>query len=325
MADETTTQTTDTTQQPVQPAQVGEVKSTQGAEVKPQADEKPKPPDVKEELNAVIRKAGLKLKARDKEVPVTSIDDLLSRAQRVYGVEALLEEAKAAKSEVEAVKSWLAAVESDDARAAEEAFEALSPKAQRNALAWLQRKMEAAKEEESMTQRERELRAALEASERQRREYERRDAEARRQREEAEARAELERQRNIAAGIAQKTLEALKAPKELAPALVPRVARVLRVGLEAGIDLTPDEVAAEVRDEVLGEVRLLTASLDGEALIAALGEETAKKLAKAFLARRRQTPPTQAQVQAATQQAPKSNGVEDKLEKLRGTPAFWRY
>jgi len=324
MAEETTTQTTDMAQQQP-PAQADEAKAAQDSEVKPQSEEKPKPPDVKEELNAVIRRAGLKLKARDKEVPVTSVDDLLSRAQRVYGVEALLEEVKAAKSEVEAVKAWRAAVESDDVRAAEEAFEALPPKAQRNALAWLQRKMEAAKEEESMTQRERQLRAALEESERLRREYERRDAEARRQREEAEARAELERQRNLAAGIAQKTLEALKAPKELAPSLVPRVARVLRVALEAGIELTPDEVAAEVRDEVLGEVRTLTASLDGEALIAALGEETAKKLAKAFLARRRQTPPTQAQVQAATQQTPRASNDEDKLAKLRGTPAFWRY
>lgn len=287
-----------------------------------QKDAAPPKLDPRAELNERIKSAGIKLKAKDREIPVSSLDDLVSRANRVFGVESLLEEAKTKTSEAEQVKAWKSAMEADDANAAGEAFDALSPKAQRNALQWLQRKAQAAQEEESLSPRERELRAALESSERQRREFERRDMETRRAREEQEAAEELSRTRNMAAEMAMKTLESMKAPKDMAPALLPRVARVLRVGLEAGVQLSPEEVANEVRDGLLSEHRMLTDGMDGEGLIALMGEDMAKKVARAFLARRRQAPPTQEQANAVSEVKPPKTGDTDSS--LRGTPRFFR-
>jgi len=288
-----------------QPAEAVEAKPPEAPKVDPRA-----------ELNERVKAAGIKLKAKDREVSVNSIDDLVGRANRVFGVESLLEEAKATKSEAEAVKSWRAAVESDDDALAEEAFDALSAKGQRNALKWLQKKHAKAEEEESLSPREKELRHALEASERQRREYEARDAKTRQEREEQQAQAEMTRTREMAAGMAMKALEALKAPKELAPMLLPRVARVLRVAMQGGVEMSPDEVASEVRDSVLAEQRQLIAGMDAEGLVSVFGEEISKKLVKHYLAKRKQVAPGQPVQTQQTQQT--------QPEAQRGTPRFFR-
>jgi hypothetical protein len=100
-------------------------------------------------------------------------------------------------------------------------------------------------------------------------------------------------------------------------ASVPRVARVLRVAMEAGVELSPDEVAAEVREGLVSEHRMRTDGMDGEGLISLMGDDMAKKVVRAFLARRHQasaTPP-------ATEPEAKPRVTEDNL---RGSPRFFR-
>ncbi len=62
------------------------------------------------------------------------------------------------------------------------------------------------------------------------------------------------------------------------PELVKRTAYILKKNLELGLDLTPEQLAAEVKMETLGYLKSIVADADGESLLNLLGTDMAKKI-----------------------------------------------
>lgn len=62
------------------------------------------------------------------------------------------------------------------------------------------------------------------------------------------------------------------------PSLVKRTAEVLKKNLDLGLDLTIDQLAAEVKAETLGYLKSIVKDADGESLLSLLGPDMAKKI-----------------------------------------------
>lgn len=62
------------------------------------------------------------------------------------------------------------------------------------------------------------------------------------------------------------------------PELVKRTAYILKKNLELGLDLTADQLAAEVKMETLGYLKSIVGDADGESLLNLLGTDMAKKI-----------------------------------------------
>lgn len=285
------------------------------------------PPDPKAELNAALKKAGVKLKAKDREYVPKDIDDLTSKAQRVYGLETELERFKAEKSEVDTIKQWRAAVEADDEDAATRAFDLLSPKAQQNAAKWLQRKAQSYEQERELSPEAREYKRMMEERESQLREYQDRERKAREESERSERVARVREAHASALNVAKGVTQALKASDKVAPTLVPLVARHMRVAFEVaaatGEPVDESAVLAQVQDnvrsDVLEQFSTVADGMDDEALFDAMGEKVAKRLMRVALARRGRAPVRQAEV--ATREEPKG---ETKKDPRFGTPGWFR-
>lgn len=115
--------------------------------------------------------------------------------------------------------------------------------------------------------------------------------ETEKQRQAREQEEALERQaeelRESIGTAATGALTELGLPKESQAWLVRRMAPYLARNLEAENPLDTKEIAAMVVEEKEAEDRAFYGKLDGEGIIARLGEELAVKVSKAFLARKR--------------------------------------
>ncbi len=87
-------------------------------------------------------------------------------------------------------------------------------------------------------------------------------------------------------GYQTKIMNALEAggiPKT--PEAVSRMAEYLYRAVEAGYDLSPEDLVAQVRQDYMGDLTAVLGAADGEQLLALLGEANAEKLRKADLKR----------------------------------------
>lgn len=109
-----------------------------------------------------------------------------------------------------------------------------------------------------------------------------------------------------------KILEALEiqgVPKK--PEAVARMAQYLLKTVEDGYDLTPSELAAQVRSDYTDEIKSLFSDVEGDQLLALLGDAVAEKIRKADMKRLKTThdrpfPKRSAQKQAAqSKEAPR--------------------
>ena len=288
------------------------------------AAQQPPAEDPKAALNEALKKSGLKLKAKDREYVPRDIDDVLSKANRVFGLESELERFKSEKTEAQALKSWKAAIEADDENAATAAFDALSPRAQQNAAKWLQRKAAAYEQERQLPPEALEERRARMEAEQRLREYERREQETQ-ERARREEQAKLLRDSHESVlKTAKSILDALKVDDAKAPrakgALTPVVARHMRVAMlaeqETGVPVDAQEVLENARRDVVESFGAVAEGMDDDALFETLGEGVVKRLIKTHLRRvkgiKSQPAPTQRQEQPS------------RNEPKRGTPAFLR-
>lgn len=108
-------------------------------------------------------------------------------------------------------------------------------------------------------------------------------------------------------------LEAGKIPKALAPTMIRRLAPIVEQHMALETKLEPAELAQMVKDEVFEEQRALFGGLEGDDLLGMVGEDVAKKIAAAYVARVRGS---QQQAQPQQRSEPKT---PDELEKLADT------
>lgn len=279
----------------------------------------------KAQANALLKELGLnKLKAKDREVEV-DLEGLRSRASRVFGIESVLEEAKATKARADDVLSLQKVMaESESAEDAIAALEKLAgPRAKQIAALLTRRELEREESEKAMSESEKETRRQLDEHRKALAEYRKREEDVKRASEEAAHKSELQRARDEASKLAMSALKALgvespETAQALTPAVLPRVARTMRVAIESGIQLSPEEAAQAVREEMTAEWQGLTAKMDDAALYAFLGDAPVKRLVREHLRRMKAGSAKPAQ---ETQAPPKK---DDGADKLRGLPGFFR-
>ena len=293
-------------------------------EAEPAAPVAPPKDDAKAALNEALKKAGVKLKAKDREYVPRDIDDLTSKANRVFGLESELERLKTEKTEAAQVKAWRQAVEADDEEAASAAFEALSPKAQQNAAKWLSRKAERYEQERQLSPEVLEARRRAEALEREVQSYKSKEREAAEQKLREENARTYREQAEMVLKASNNVMQALKVDDARAPqakaALAPVMARHLRVAMlaeqETGVPVDPAEIVENVRRDIAQSFSSVASGMDADALYDTMGEDVAKRLLAVHLKRVKGIKP--AQPGTPTQKA------ETKKDPRLGTPAFFR-
>lgn len=250
--------------------------------------------DYNVEMSNLLKESGFKMKFRGAERAVT-FEELVQKAHRGQGADAMLEDHRIAKSQADELNRWKAALEADDTESATTAFDRLSPKAQANAMAWLQRKAQAYEQEQKLppeAQQERKQRQELEQKLKQ---YEQADQQRKAAEQKQAELQELRGAQQTVLGIVQKTLTGIGANEAVAPALVPLAARHLRVALEvaqaSGGHITPEQVHAEVienvRQDLVEQFSMLTSGFkDDSALFNWLGPKVVARLARESIRRR---------------------------------------
>ena len=299
---------------------------TESADSAPVTDEAPPAIDHKAAVNAALKAANVRLKAKDREYVPRDIDDLTNKANRVFGLESELESFKSEKAEAAKTKAWRAAIEADDDNAAEQAFDSLSPRAQQNAAKWLQRKYAAHEAERQLPPEALEAKRRADALEQENRGYKQREEEGRQQVERQEN-AKLMREthestlKTATSVMAALKVDAAKAPRAPA-ALLPVVARHMRVAMLAEVEtgVPPDaaELAANVQRDVVESFGAVMEGMGDDVLYEAIGEATVKRLLKAHLVRVKGVKPSPS---AAAKQAAKGDAKRDPAF---GTPGYFR-
>ena len=272
---------------PVAPATTTTADAAPSAAAKaadPSAVIPPKADDWKTTVNEQISKAGLKLKAKGREVAVTSIDDLMSRAQRVYGTEELYNDAKQTRAQAEEVLQLRKDLESDDVETRINALQKLSPKARETAYAIAQRDYQRQQEEQALSENERALKRQNEDLLQRQRAYENEKQTAAQKQAQAQHEAEVGRQREVVGGVALKILKTMGLPEASSSSVIPLIARHMRIALEAGAPL--DGVGDAVREELQGQWGGIVGQMQPDQLADFLGPEKLAALSRVFLNRR---------------------------------------
>lgn len=239
------------------------------------------------EFDAVLKKAPVKYKAGGKERSVSSMKELLRKAEQADGLmtkaqevaeretrAAAIEErnnrlktAKSAKEKVAILREFAGG---DFDEVAEEA---------------VMERIQREKSLEGLSQTERAARAEAEELRAKVAEFEAEKQKAEQERQQAEEDAELTGLRHTLAGTVVKALTAAKLPKEAAPDAARRLAVLMGRSNALGHDLTPDELAGEAVKWAGEDFRAYTGGLEGDALIDFLGEAVVRRASKAWLNR----------------------------------------
>jgi hypothetical protein len=134
-------------------------------------------------------------------------------------------------------------------------------------------------EEEMLTPEQRELKTLKQENET----FKQREA---REKEEAAQKVAQQKEYEYAQNFQSTIIEAIeKAGLKKSPLLVKRMASLMAKNLEFGLELTADDLAAEVKGEVSTDLKDIVSSLDGDQLIALFGPEIANKIRKSDLKR----------------------------------------
>lgn len=107
------------------------------------------------------------------------------------------------------------------------------------------------------------------------------EAEKAKAREMEEMSAREKKEFEIAQNFQNTIIEALtKTGLPKSAKLVQRTAEIFKHNLEYGLELSPDDLAAEVKNERLAELKAIIGDSDGETLIKLFGDDVAKKIRK---------------------------------------------
>jgi hypothetical protein len=108
---------------------------------------------------------------------------------------------------------------------------------------------------------------------------------AEREKQEQAHTAEVERHKDEFANLFVQTMESLGLPKSSGRFVVPRMAQLYAQNEAAGLESSPEEMAAHVMRGLEAEHRGVLSGLDGDALLERLGSDVVRKVLGAHLAR----------------------------------------
>lgn len=197
------------------------------------------------------------------EIDFNDEEGLKRKLQLSYAAKKRMEEAKAAKAKAfEIIKAF----EEDPSNV----FKKLGPKGREAAERYLLEQIQ----EEMLDPKDKELRDLKKFKE----EIEKERETAK----EAAKRKELEAQEAKYAEDFQKTIiSALdKSGLPKSPESIKRMAQVMSKNLELGLELTPDELAHEVKNDLQGMLKSLIKEASGDQLVAMFGEDIANRIRK---------------------------------------------
>jgi HD-GYP domain-containing protein (c-di-GMP phosphodiesterase class II) len=109
--------------------------------------------------------------------------------------------------------------------------------------------------------------------------------------------------------LMEKALEKSELPKS--PYVIKKIADYMLMGVQQGIDVTPEDVLPLVREEILDDVKQMFAVMPEEVVERVVGKDTLNKLRKKNLARARQAPQTGASVKASVKDVAAAEKKED--------------
>lgn len=309
---------------PAAPAQ--EQPATQPSQQPTESQASTQPPDeatqALEQIKALLPKAKLPLKNKKHgDATVKTFDELISYAQKGFGAHGLVEEARTKSAKADEVLRLREALAGDDENAALAALEALAgDKAAKLAIRQAEKYRKQQEEEAGLSERELQMRRALEERDARLRALEAREAQQKREQHEASEKANIQRVREELETVAIEALQELKADRSIAPLLVRRMATPLRIAAESGDPITAQKAAAEALESLRQEQALVLGSLAPESLYDTLGPQRVAQLSKLHLRRsgRGGLPPA-----PGNGAAPKQTQLSDESE-LRGSPRFFR-
>jgi len=275
-----------------------------------------------EQVAAWLKSKGHKLKARGKEVPVESLEQLLHHANRSFGAEILMERGKRAQEEAARERQARALVASrtaniDDRLAAFDALGIPDDVLEEKLL----RRIDAIEKDKALSPEAKEYRSIIE---RQNAELEKFHA-MQREAQEQFARQQYEQQvaekRELAAGLALDVSKQLGIKLDKAPMVLQLTAQAIALNEEAGTPSTREQVAAAVQEELKEQFSGVVDSMDGASLATFIGQKNVKKLADYWLAQVRGiAPPREGQVIPAQPQQRTPPTEKPGF----GTPSFFR-
>lgn len=268
------------------------------------------PVDPFAEFDAVLKAKPVKYKAGGKERVVGSMKELVRKAEMADGMQSrqqeLLErEQRAAAKEERDAKLKAAksprervAVLREYAKETGVDFDELAEEA-------VLERIEREKSMAGMSEAEKAARREAEELRAQLAEYQSEKQRAEEETKQREEEAEFAELRNTLASHAVKALTAAKLPKEAAPDAVRRLSVLMAKAAENRLPLDPEELANEAVQWAGRDFQSYTTALEGEPLLAFLGDKVAQRASKALLARSQGAGGVRAKLPPVEQQAAK--------------------
>jgi hypothetical protein len=240
------------------------------------------------QLDTLLKKHAPKVKAKDREVALDTLDKIKHYSSKGFGAERFIEEGKKQSYEAQQILKLKEQLNSDDPREQLAAIKSLAgPKAAKVAENLLFEEMQREEKYKDVDPATREL---LQRSERL-------EQEVRSLQQEKQQRLEAEKQlkeqelvkqlRQDVLDTSKKVIELMKASDELAPSLLPRVARYMRINNQLEVPLDAGGIAAAIQDDIRGEFLHLSSTMDGNGLLDLFGEKAAASISRAWLQRAR--------------------------------------
>lgn len=254
----------------------------------------PEAPDFKARWKDTLKDAPFKIKHKGVERSLSDFDpeEATSLIQRGYGATKQVEEANKVRGEAEKILALKKALDEGDDDSALEALTAFSGKRGIELLQKLQSQQQ--HREESLKDVPPEVRQLLEQNEtlqRQLQEHTRAQAEQKKAEQKKAHEAEVSKARAEAVSLVGDVLKALHLPPETAPHMerfaVQAMREALEVGLELGVDVPPEKVAARAHELAQSSVFGVLDSIPAEKLYDSLGAKRVAKLAQEHLQRHR--------------------------------------
>ena len=247
-------------------------------------------PDQRAAFNEFLKTQPMTIKAGGKQHRITSLEQFERYAQRGIPVEENLQQLSKMREEIQPTAQLLSRLKDAEPDEVEGILEQLVDSGKLTAIAEkrLLRQLEAEKKTEGMSEGERRMARELESlrAEKQRFEAERQQRAQTERQQQEEAQANYYRQQ-----IGSTVVEALKLmdlPPELNANAVEFMKPMLRQLIDNGVEINPQLLAERARpffEKVNSWTKRGLESLDGEALLAALGPNGEKRVRQAILAK----------------------------------------
>ena len=238
-------------------------------------------------FDEMLKRTPAKYKAGGKEKTVASFKELLRKAEQADGIQTRAQELADREAKASAVlerDAKLKSAKTPKERVAilrEFAGEAFDEAAEEAILERIERE----KAMSGMTPAERKAREEAESYRARLEAFEAKEAAAKEAEEQARYDAEESALMDSLAGQAVKALTAAGLPKEAAPDAGRRLAFLMSRAEKLGLPLDADELAGKAVEMAGRDFGLYTAKMEGDGLLRFVGEATAKRISRAYLAK----------------------------------------